>query len=77
MVLNIAHFRKWIKNNWRLLNCGAGGGGRLILFNCVGSGEVLHIAKKEINSVHTINRRKCNLIGHILLRNCLIEHHIA
>jgi hypothetical protein len=26
MVLNIAHFRKWIINNWRELNCGAVGG---------------------------------------------------
>jgi hypothetical protein len=28
MVLNFAHFRKWIINNWRELNCGAGGGWR-------------------------------------------------
>ena len=26
MVLNIAHFRKWIINYWRVVNCGAGGG---------------------------------------------------
>jgi hypothetical protein len=28
MVLNFAHFRKQIINNWRVLNCGAGGGRR-------------------------------------------------
>jgi len=26
MVLNFAQYRKWIINNWRVLNCGAGGG---------------------------------------------------
>jgi len=25
VVLNIAHYRKQIKNNWRALNCGGGG----------------------------------------------------
>jgi hypothetical protein len=27
-VVKIAYFREQIKNNWRVLNCGAGGGGR-------------------------------------------------
>ena len=47
------------------------------LFSCVGKEEVFLIVKKESNSLHTINRRKCNWIGHISLGNCLIEHDIA
>ena len=47
------------------------------LFSCVGKEEVFLIVKKESNSLHTINRRKCNLIGHISLGNCLIVHEIA
>jgi hypothetical protein len=35
--------------------------------------EVLHRVKEEKNIVHTINRRKANLIGHILRRNCLLK----
>jgi hypothetical protein len=26
------------------------------------------------NILHTVNRRKANLIGHILCRNCLLKH---
>ena len=47
------------------------------LFSCVGKEEVFLIVKKESNSLHTINRRKCNLIGPIWLGNCLIVHDIA
>jgi hypothetical protein len=36
--------------------------------------EVLHRVKEERNIVHTIKRRKANLIGHILRRNCLLKH---
>jgi hypothetical protein len=36
--------------------------------------EVLHRVKKERNIVHTIKRRKANWIGHILRRNCLLNH---
>jgi hypothetical protein len=36
--------------------------------------EVLHIVKEERNILHTIKRRKANLIGHILCRNCLLKH---
>ena len=50
---------------------------KLSLFNCVGNEETLHKVREESNSVHKINRRKCNFIGHILLWNCLIEHDIA
>jgi len=48
-----------------------------ILFNCVENEEVLHIAKEESKSLQKINRRKCNLIGHFLLENCLMKHDIA
>ena len=50
---------------------------KLSSFSCVGNEETLRIFREESNSVHKINRRKCNLIGHILLVNCLIEHDIA
>jgi hypothetical protein len=36
--------------------------------------EVLHRVKEERNILHTIKRRKANLIGHILRRNCLLKH---
>jgi len=43
----------------------------------LGNEKVLCIENEEINSLPTINRRTCNLIGHIWLRNLLIKHHIA
>ena len=36
--------------------------------------EISHRVKKDRNILHTIKRRKANLIGHILYRNCLLEH---
>jgi hypothetical protein len=36
--------------------------------------EVLHRVKEERNIVRTIKKRKANLIGHILRRNCLLTH---
>ena len=50
---------------------------QLILFSIVGNDEVLHTAKEESNSVHKIIVKNCNLIGHILFTNCLIENDIA
>jgi hypothetical protein len=35
---------------------------------------VLHGVKGERNILHTIKRRKANWIGHILRRNCLLNH---
>jgi hypothetical protein len=43
----------------------------------VGNEEVSHIGKEESNSVHTRNRRKSMVIGHISLRNCFIKYYIA
>ena len=36
--------------------------------------EVLHTDKKEGNILHTIKRSGANWIGHILRRNCLLNH---
>ena len=36
--------------------------------------KVLHTVKEEKNILHTMNRRKTNSIGHILHRNCLLQH---
>ena len=36
--------------------------------------EVLHRVKEERYNLHKIKRRKANWIGHILSRNCLLEH---
>jgi hypothetical protein len=36
--------------------------------------EVLHRVTDERNTLHTINRRKANWIGHIWRRNCLLKH---
>ena len=35
--------------------------------------EILHRVKEKMNTLHTINRRKANWIGHILRRNCLLK----
>jgi hypothetical protein len=43
----------------------------------VGNEEVLNTLKEEYYSLHTINRRAGNLIGHILHGNCLIKHDIS
>ena len=37
--------------------------------------EVLHRVKEERNALRTVKRRKANLIGHILRRNCLLKHY--
>jgi hypothetical protein len=36
--------------------------------------EVLHRVKEERNILQRIKRRKANWIGHILRRNCLLNH---
>jgi hypothetical protein len=45
-----------------------------IIWTDLMSHEVLHRIKEERNVLHTIKRRKTNRIGHILRRNCLLEH---
>jgi hypothetical protein len=39
--------------------------------------EVLLRVNEERSIIHTIKRRKCNWIGHILRRNCLLKHIIV
>jgi hypothetical protein len=36
--------------------------------------EVLLRVKEQRNILHEISKRKANWIGHILRRNCLIQH---
>ena len=36
--------------------------------------EVLHRVTEDRNILNTVNRRKTNWIGHILLRYCLLKH---
>jgi hypothetical protein len=36
--------------------------------------EVLHRVKEDRNIIHTVKIRKVNSIGHILRRNCLLNH---
>jgi hypothetical protein len=38
--------------------------------------ELFKRVEEERNILHTIKRRKANLIGHILGRNCLLKHAI-
>ena len=42
--------------------------------DCVRNEEVLHAVKEDRNIIHTIKRRKANLFGHFLRRNCLLQH---
>jgi hypothetical protein len=36
--------------------------------------EVLHRVKEERNILHTVKRKKANWVGHILRRNCILNH---
>jgi hypothetical protein len=36
--------------------------------------EVLRRVTEERNILYTVKRRKANLIGHILCRNCFLKH---
>ena len=42
--------------------------------NHVKNEEVLQRDKEERNILHTMKRRKTNLIGYILYTNCLLKH---
>ena len=42
--------------------------------NRVKNEEVLQRDKEERNILHTMKRRKTNLIGYILYTNCLLKH---
>jgi hypothetical protein len=47
--------------------------GKISWTDCVKNDEVLRRVKEERNILHKIGRRKANWIGHILLRNCLLN----
>jgi hypothetical protein len=47
---------------------------KIIWTDRVRNAEELHRVKGERNILRTIKRRKADWIGHILRRNCLIEH---
>jgi hypothetical protein len=47
---------------------------KINLTDRVRNGEVLYRVKEERNILHTIKRRKANWIGHILRRNCFLNH---
>jgi hypothetical protein len=36
--------------------------------------EIIRRVKEKRNVLYSIKRRKANLIGHILRRNCLLKH---
>jgi hypothetical protein len=48
--------------------------GKISWTDRVNNEAVLHRVKEERNILHTVRRRKANLIGHILHRNCLQSH---
>ena len=47
---------------------------KISLTDLVKNGEVLHRAKGERGSLHTVKRRKANWFGHILRGKCLLKH---
>jgi hypothetical protein len=47
---------------------------KIIWTDLVRNEEVLQRVKEERNIVHTIKRRKANWIGHMLRRNCPLNH---
>ena len=76
-MLKLAHFVKQIKCNWELWNVVLEEDGETDFVQLCGKWRSTAYSQRRSSSVHTINRRKCNLIGHILLRNCLIGNDIA
>jgi hypothetical protein len=70
MVLKLGRFRKWIRNNSKVLKCGGGKGWTRSVGPVVSEMKYCSHAGKEY---HT-NNSKTNYIGHILRRNCLIKH---
>jgi hypothetical protein len=79
MVSKFGHFGKKIKNSLKVLICGA------VLEMAKNSSwtervknvQVLRRVKEECNILRTMKRTKANWIGHILRRNCLLEHAIV
>jgi hypothetical protein len=65
-VLKIGHFRKQIRNTWKVLKCGGGEGGRISVGLIMSKMSKYYIVKMGRNIIHTVERRKCNWIGHIL-----------
>jgi hypothetical protein len=53
MMLKLGHFRKEIRNTWKVFKCDAGEG-RISWSICVRNEEVLHYVKDR-NILHTIN----------------------
>jgi hypothetical protein len=58
MVLESGHFGKYIRNAWKDLKCGAGGGWRKICWtDRVRNAKVLHRVMEERNILHKIKRK--------------------
>jgi hypothetical protein len=47
---------------------------KIIWTDLVRNGEVFHRVKVDRIMLHAIQRRKANWIGHILRRNCFLQH---
>jgi hypothetical protein len=60
----LASFEMWC---WRRMN-------KVSWIDRVRNEEVLRRVEEERNILQTIKRRKANWIGHILRRNCLLQH---
>ena len=70
----IGHFRKQIRNNWKVFKCGTRERCRLSVEPPCEKNEVLQRVKEEKNIIQTKIKRKANSTGHILHRNCLLKH---
>ena len=71
-MLKLGNFGKQIRNPWKVLKCGVGEGWRRSVGPIVW--EMKHHWVKDRNMLHAVQGRKANWIGHILRRNCLLEH---
>jgi hypothetical protein len=75
MVLKFGHLEYCIKNTWKVLKCGSlDGWRRRVWTDRVRNGKVLCIVKKDRNIRRTIKKRKAKWFGHILGKNCLLNH---
>jgi len=73
--LKLGHFGKWIRNTWKVLECGGGEGWRRsVRPGLVRKEEVLLRFYKQRNILYILQRRKGKWIDGTLFRNCLLTH---
>jgi hypothetical protein len=74
MVLKPGHFGKQIRNTWEVLRSGAGTGWRWWVGPIAWKTKNITYSKWWGQEYPTYSKKKANWIGHILRKNCLLQH---